>query len=382
MRSISKLILSCLLPDRVLMSDKLAILQYITPSRLGGAEEYFLRLIKSLRASGHRVIVVTKRDTPLRYEIEKCDVELHAWHTHGKIDPVTLSRLCRLIRRKRVDVINTHLTTASLLGAMAGRMTGVPVIAHVHAADSKTFFQFAHYLVAVAKGVEQHLIDQDVPAEKIHLLYYGVDLERYAHPLPVVEAKARLNLPSEARTVGIVGSLIDRKGHRFLLQALKQIEPQTGPVHAVFAGEGVLEENLREMAASLGMSERVHFLGFRRDVIEVVSALDVFTLPSLKEGLSIAVMEAMALRRPVIATAIAGMPEVVHDGETGLLIPPGDVEALVQALLRLLNDPQFAKRLANNGRQLLEQHFDQRDCLAAVERFYHQVVAEWRQGRE
>src|SRR4028119_274682 len=115
------------------MSDKLTILQYITPSRLGGAEEYFLRLIKSLRAAGHKVIVVTKRDTPLRYEIEKCDVELHAWHTHGKIDPVTLSRLCRLIRRKKVDVINTHLTTASLLGAMAGRITGVPVIAHVHA---------------------------------------------------------------------------------------------------------------------------------------------------------------------------------------------------------------------------------------------------------
>jgi glycosyltransferase involved in cell wall biosynthesis len=363
------------------MSDKLTILQYITPSRLGGAEEYFLRLIKSLRAAGHKVIVVTKRDTPLRYEIEKCDVELHAWHTHGKIDPVTLSRLCRLIRRKRVDVINTHLTTASLLGAMAGRMTGVPVIAHVHAADSKTFFQFAHYLVAVAKGVEQHLTDQGVPAAKIHLLYYGVDLERYAHPLPVAEAKARLGLPAETRTIGIVGSLIDRKGHRFLLQALKQIEPQTGPVHAIFAGEGMLEENLREMAASFGMSERVHFLGFRRDVIEVVSALDVFALPSLKEGLSIAVMEAMALRRPVIATAIAGMPEVVRDGETGLLIPPGDVDALAQALLRLLNDPSFAERLANDGRHFLEQHFDQRDCLAEVERFYHKVASEWRDGR-
>jgi glycosyltransferase involved in cell wall biosynthesis len=364
------------------MSDTLTILQYITPSRMGGAEEYFLRLIKSLRAAGHRVIVVTKRDTPLRHEIEKCDVELHAWHTHGKVDPVTLSRLCRLIRRKRVDVINTHLTTASLLGATAGRITGVPVVAHVHAADSKTFFQFADYLVAVAQGVAQHLLAQGVPAEKIHLLYYGIDLERYAHALPIAEAKRRLGLSPETRTVGIVGSLIERKGHRFLLRALHQIDPQTGPIHAIFAGEGVLEENLRSMAASLGLSERVHFLGFRRDVMEIVSALDVFTLPSLKEGLSIAVMEAMALRRPVIATNIAGMPEVIHDGETGLLIPPGDVDALAQALLRLLSDPPFAERLAQNGRQLLEQHFDQRDCLAEVERFYHQVAAEWRRGRK
>jgi len=362
------------------MSEKLTILQYITPSRLGGAEEYFLRLIKSLRAAGHRVIVVTKRDTPLRFEIEKCDVELHAWHTRGKGDIATLGRLCRLIRRNRVDVINTHLTTASWLGNMAGRLTGVPVVAHVHAADSKTFFQFAHYLVAIAKGVEQHLLAQGVPQEKIHLLYYGIDLERYAHALPVREAKVRLGLPEEARTVGVVGHLSPRKGHRFLIEALHRIEAETGPVHAVFAGEGDLEETLREQAAALGMSERVHFLGFRRDVIEVVSAFDVFVLPSLKEGLSIAVMEAMSLGRPVIATNIAGMPEVVRDGETGLLVPPEDVDALAVALVKLLNDPAFAARVAHNGRRFLEEKFDQRDCLAEVERFFHRVVAEWRDG--
>ncbi|MCS6858738.1 MAG: glycosyltransferase family 4 protein [Abditibacteriales bacterium] len=357
---------------------RLTILQYITPSRIGGAETYFLRLVDSLRAAGHRVLVVTKRDTPLRRELDGRDVELYPWVTHGKLDPLTLWKLCRLIRREKVDVINTHLTTASFLGSLAGRLMGVPVVARVPATEHKTFFQLAHYLIAVSEGVKQHLVAQGVRAEKIHVLYNGIDLDRYAHPLPSAEAKARLGLPANARTVGIVASLTERKGHRFLLHALKRIEPQVGEVHALFAGEGDQEDALRRLAASLGLSERVHFLGFRQDVVEVVSACDAFVLPSLKEGLSNAVMEAMALRRPVIVTNIAGMPELVRDGETGLLVPPADVGALADALRRVLSDAAFAERLARNGRRFLEQHFDQQARLAEVEQFFQQVVKAWR----
>jgi glycosyltransferase involved in cell wall biosynthesis len=356
----------------------LTYLQYITPSRLGGAEDYFLRLVRSLREAGHRVIVVTKGNTPLRAEIERLDVELHAWHTRGKFDPVTLWKLCRLIRRERVDIINTHLTTASWMGSIAGRLTRVPVVAHVHAADSKTFFQHANYLVAIAQGVKDHLTAQGVAPERIPLLYYGIDLERYSNPLPTAEAKERLGLPPDARTIGVVGHLSERKGHRFLLEALHQAEPRTGPVHALFAGEGVLEATLREQAQALGMADRVHFLGFRRDVVNVVSAFDVFVLPSLKEGLSIAVMEAMALRRPVIATAIAGLPEVVRDGETGLLVPAANAEALAEALARTLCDKSLAEALARNGRTFLERHFDQRLRLREVDETFQRIVAAWR----
>lgn len=356
----------------------LTYLQYITPSRLGGAEDYFLRLVRSLREAGHRVIVVTKGNTPLRAEIEKLDVELHAWHTRGKFDPVTLWKLFRLIKREKVDIINTHLTTASWMGSLAGKLTGVPVVAHVHAADSKTFFQYANYLVAVAQGVKDHLTAQGVASKRIPLLYYGIDLERYSNPLPTAEAKKRLGLPAEARTVGVVGHLSERKGHRFLLEALHRAQDKTGPVHALFAGEGVLEGALREQAGELGLADRVHFLGFRRDVVDVVSAFDVFVLPSMKEGLSIAVMEAMALRRPVIATAIAGMPEVVHDGETGLLVPAADSEALSKALERMFCDRNLSEKFARSGREFLESHFDQRMRLREVDETFQRIVAAWR----
>ena len=143
----------------------LTFLQYITPSRLAGAEYFFLRVIAHLAEKGHRVIVVTKRDTPLRAEIEKFqspNIVLHAWHTHGKIDPVTLAKLCRLVRDERVDVINTHLTTASWQGALAGKLCGVPSVAVVHATDRKTWFQHADRLIAVSGGVKKALIEQGI----------------------------------------------------------------------------------------------------------------------------------------------------------------------------------------------------------------------------
>ena len=356
----------------------LTFLQYITPSRLAGAEYFFLRVISHLAQLGHRVIVVTKRDTPLRAEIEKLkhpNIELHAWHTHGKIDPMTLGKLVRLIQSERVDVINTHLTTASWQGALAGKITGVPSVAVVHATDRKTWFQHADHLIAVSRGVRDALIEQGIAPDKIEVLYHGIDLEHYVASCDAAQAKMQLGLPAGARVVGVAASLIARKGHRFLLEALARLQQSVGPIHAVFAGEGELESELRAQVAALNLTERVHFLGFRRDIAQVICALDVFVLPSLKEGLSIAVMEAMALQKPVICSRIAGLPEVVRDGQTGILVPPGDADALQGALEQLFGDADLRRELGENARRFLEENFDQGACLDAMEAYFRRIVA-------
>ncbi len=355
----------------------MTFLQYITPSRLAGAEYFFLRVIAHLAEMGHRVIVVTKRDTPLRAEIEKIDhpnIQLHAWHTHGKIDPMTLCKLCRLILDERVDVINTHLTTASWQGALAAKITGVPSVAVVHATDRKTWFQHADHLIAVSGGVKDALIEQGIAPEKIEVLYHGIDLAQYVAPLDSATAKTRLGLPADARTVGVVASLIPRKGHRFLLEALKNMEATSGPIHLLLAGEGPLEAELRAQSLEMGLAERVHFLGFRRDIPEIVCAMDVFVLPSLKEGLSIAVMEAMALEKPVVCSAIAGLPEVVRDGQTGFLVPPGDSLALQNALEKLFADENLRAQIGREARRFLEAHFEQNACLDAMESYFRRIA--------
>jgi glycosyltransferase involved in cell wall biosynthesis/predicted Ser/Thr protein kinase len=362
----------------------LTILQYITPSRLGGAERYFLKLIEELGHRGHRVIVVTKRDTPLRHELEKLSAslpeserpELHFWHTHGKIDPITLWKLVSLIKRRGVHVINTHLTTASWQGSLAGKITKVPVAAVVHATDSKTFFQFADHLIAVSGGVAEFLVEQGVPRSKIERLYCGLDLRDVAaaEKMTAREAKLRLGIPENAFVVGIAASLIWRKGHRFLLQALKILEKRGLEVHALFAGEGDQEQALREQTSKLKLENRVHFLGFRRDVHQIIAAMDVFTLPSEKEGLSIAVMEAMAMSRPVVATRILGMDEVVIDGENGFLVPIGDADALASALENLLRDADLRAQFAVRGKNFVESRFEQEGCFSFVEEFLEKIA--------
>ena len=367
----------------------MTILEYITPSRLGGAEEYFLRLCEDLRARGHRVLVVTKRDTPLRARVEErllpLGVELFAWRTNGKFDLKTYGKLRALIRRENVDIVHTHLTTASWMGALAARSCRVPGVAHVHGMDKKTWFQHADYQIAVADAVKKYLVEQGIASKNIARLYVGLPLENVSIEMATARQKLGLELPHDARLVGVVASLIERKGHRFLLDAMSQIDnaqlPDNSQLHAVFAGEGVLRAELEAQVRVLDLQQRVHFLGFRDDAKTIMAACDIVALPSLKEGLSIAAMEAMWLRRAVVATAIAGMPELVVDGETGLLVPPADAASLARALEKLLNDDTLRARLADNGHDWLQQHFDEKKCFAQTEKFLLNVIETWRDGK-
>ena len=354
----------------------MTIVQYITPSRMGGAETYFLTLCEFLAKRGHRVIVVTKRDCQLRVEAEKLrplGVEIHGWHTRGKFDARTLFRLVRLLKREKADLLNTHLTTASWNGAWAGKLARVPCAAWVHGRDKKTWFQWADKLLAVAGSVREFLIDQGVKPSKIELLYFGVDLTRFA---PFDEgqkqqAKASFALSPDARTVGVVASLIERKGHRFLLEALAHLPDD---VEVLLAGEGPLEADLRARAKRLGLDGRVHFLGFQSEVKTVLAATDVFCLPSLKEGLPISIMEAQACGLVVVAAKTAGVPEVVRQGETGFLCEAGDVGSLRLALERALESEAQSKSIGREARSFLEENFEREKRLASIEAFFRRMT--------
>ncbi len=350
----------------------MTIVQYITPSRMGGAETYFLTLCEFLAKRGHRVIIVTKRDCQLRIEAEKLrplGVEVHGWHTRGKFDARTLFRLVQLLKRERADLLNTHLTTASWNGAWAGKLTGVPCAAWVHGRDRKTWFQWADKLLAVAGSVREFLIEQGVAPKKIELLYFGVDLTRFTpfDDSQKREAKASFQLSPDARTVGVVASLIERKGHRFLLDALAGLPDD---VEVLLAGEGPLEGELRAQAKQLGLDGRVHFLGFQKEVKTVLAATDVFCLPSLKEGLPISIMEAQACGLVVVAAKTAGVPEVVREGETGFLCEAGDANALRLALERALQSAEKSREIGRAARSFLEENFEREMRLTGIEAFF------------
>jgi glycosyltransferase involved in cell wall biosynthesis len=174
--------------------------------------------------------------------------------------------------------------------------------------------------------------------------------------------------------VGLVARLEHwGKGHRELFTAMAELRPQY-PLHALIVGGGRREPEVRKLAADLGLGEVVHFLGNRRDIPDLLHALDIFVLPSHSEGVSLALLEAMAAGLPVIVTEVGGLPEVVTDGENGLLIPVGDAEALARALRRLLAEPNWARQLGENARRRVRDHFSLDRLGRQINEIYEELV--------
>lgn len=361
----------------------MTIVEFIATGSVGGAEVYSLRLGEFLRSQGHRVIFIVRRDTMLRHEIEKRGFEAKFWplpKRKGKRDVRTFIRLSWLLRRERVDVLHTHLSYANTLGGFTGRTWRIPVVAHAHATDSAKPYRYAPFIAAVAGAVRDHLASQGVAQERLHVLYNGVPLEGLEPVTPEERsaARQRYNLAPETPVAVVLANLRERKGHRFLIEAMAQLSRdnagRAAKIEVIFAGEGREMEPLKKLARDLGLEKRVHFLGFTHDAAGVLAASDVMVLPSSKEGLSIAVTEAMARGIPVISTNVAGLPEVVRDGQTGLLVPPENVPALAVALKRRFDDDDEAQRMAVAARQLVESEFEETLCLSRFEAFLRQVV--------
>jgi len=351
------------------------VYQFITPSQIGGAEVHVLTLCRKLADRGHEVTAVCPRGRALTEELRRRGIKLWAPRTTGKLDPVTLLRLAARLRRERVDVLHAHLSTASLLGSIGARLAGVPAVTTVHGLNRRTCFMYAHRIIAVSCAVRQHLAHQGVPESRIQVIYNGVELARYHQPPDPRPLRDQLDIPSRDLLIGAVGRLGPEKGHSYLIEATALLVARESlPVRLLIVGEGRNRHGLEQTARRCGIADRVMLPGFQRDVIPYQAALDIFCLPSLKEGLSLSALEAMALGKPVIASRVGGTPEVVVDGETGLLVEPANPEALAQALAALLRDPRRAHSMGAAGRARVERLFDLERTVDQIEELYRGVA--------
>ncbi len=357
--------------------EPLRIVQYITPSQIGGAEIHVTALADRLRARGHEVTVVCPRGRPLVAELVARGMPVLTPRTFGKLDPVMLVRLIRWLRRNRAQVIHTHLSTASLLGSTAARIAGIPAVATVHGLNTRTCFNWAHAIIAVSNAVKQHLAAQGMPADRITVVHNGVDLRTMSRADESASVKQRWGLPRGAPVLITVGRLTREKGHRDLLGALSRLaqDSRWREVRLLVVGAGALASALKRETRQLGLGERVIFVGFQRDILPFLQAADIFVLPSIQEGLSLSALEAMALGRPVVACRVGGTPEVVVDGQTGLLVSPGRPEELAGALERLLADPEQARAMGAAGRRRVREAFDFEQMVTKIEEVYRSLIA-------
>ena len=353
--------------------SQIRVLEAITPSRVGGAEVSVANLCESLPELGAHVELFCPAGRPFVHYAAKRGMQCVTWKTHGKLDPITLFRLRSLIKKRGFDVIHTHLSTAGLLGALAAKLAGKPSVAHVHGLNTATCFRYSTLVIAVSEAVKEHLCAQGMREQNVRVVHNGVDLSKY-EPVSPTDAKLKLGYDPEAPLFGVFGRLSNEKGQRVALEGMFIFLESHPNARLVLAGDGPDRDDLEAAADALGIGTSVQFAGFVHNVWHLMSACDAVIVPSFKEGFGLAAVEAMALERPVVASAVGGLKEIVVHGETGFLVAPNDPHAVAQSLMHLVEDESLAESLGKRGRERVEEHFQLNTQVRLVYSILREVV--------
>jgi len=308
-------------------------------------------------------------------------------------DLLALVRLTRFIKRGRYTIVHTNSSKAGILGRWAAWLAGTPVIVHTvhgwghhdrqhplmrHALilSEKLTQRFTDKLIVVSpRNIEKGLADGIATPEKYVTIRSGIELDRFRKPgRPREAVRAELGIPPEAVVVGTVTRLSPQKGPLDFAAAAAQVAAQRPDVHFVVVGDGPLRADVEAEIAALGLTERIHLTGLRRDVPDLMHSFDVFALSSLWEGLPRVLPQAMAAGLPVVATAVDGNAEAVTDGVNGFLTPPGDARAMASALLHLLDDPSLAAQMGQAGR-IRAADFGARKMVSDIAILYEALLA-------
>lgn len=347
------------------------VLHCRAPQIFGGPERQIIGLMKNDSALGisQELLLIDRRGAQaglVAEEARRRGLAVHVTESRGRTDLRPFCKLQAMTIRGDFDVLCTHGYLPDIYGFFAARRHGRRIVAVAHGytgksrsvrayewADSRLLRRFDH-VVAVSNALRERLARSGVRPARVTTIHNAVDM---ADPLERGEARKRLGLPAEGFVVGSVGRLSPEKGHRFLVEAIADLVGQGCSLRAVVCGDGPERQELESLIRRLGVGEQVALVGIRADVEAVLSAFDAFVLPSLTEGIPVALLEAAAAGRACVASAVGGVPEVLSDGDTGLLVPAADSARMAAAIKGLHDDPALAQRLGEAARARVSREF-------------------------
>jgi glycosyltransferase involved in cell wall biosynthesis len=339
---------------------------------IAGSENHLLTLLPQLKDYGYEtamLVLADRHDRPSCFieRMQAAGVPTRVLRMAGDFDPLVVPRLVRLIRRGGYDLVHTHLLHADIYGRLAARIAGSKIVSTYHCDDpfhlirgvklaDRITASMCSQIICISEAVFRFVKENlKISSTPLNVIHYGFKLP---DPTEIsTDLRFNLGITKDCLIIGVVARLTGQKGHIYLFQALQILSEFRPPIHLVVVGDGELKDNLMTLATQLGIRTRVHFLGFRTDVASLIHAFDIFVLPSLYEGFGLVLLEAMAASKPIVATGVSAIPEIVLDGETGLLVPPRDAESLAQAIMKLVIDPNLASSLGHAGYKRLKEQF-------------------------
>jgi glycosyltransferase involved in cell wall biosynthesis len=364
--------------------------------------------IKGILGSENHLLTLLSELDPRRFEVHLC---ILAEHRHlGLLDEYTrkleqagvqvcivpisrhgglqlLRTLRKYLLREGFDLVHTHLIHADLYGTLAAKLSGVPAIVSSRHNDdqfrrrkiliglNRFLARFHTKIIVISEWVGEFLQEvEGIPADKIIPIKYGLQPEPIMQRADPSYVRRQFQISEQVLLIGTIGRLTAQKGQRYLLEAFKRVTAHFPDIRLMVLGDGELRADLENQARELGIVENLILPGYRTDAIELLSGFDFFVFPSLWEGFGLVLLEAMALKKAIVASQVSAIPETVQHGQTGLLVPPKDPEKLADALLALLRDPALAQRMGDAGFERLRTHFGVQAMVKATEQVYDEVL--------
>lgn len=348
----------------------------------GGQENRTLNELIGMRDRGHEMAVASRPGARILDRAAELGFPTYAIDMRGAIDLLAILKLRALMRRFKADIVNTHSGRDTQLAGMAarsilGRRPRIVRTRHLALPITSKFSYsvLPDHVVTVSQYVGNYLAEAGVPREGITTVSTGVDFACYERSSAAGNLREELGLPAGALLIGTVAILRIKKGHNEILDAAPLVLQRFPDAHFVFAGDGPQTENLKRRIAAEGLGNRVHMLGLRRDVTNILSSLDVFVLPTHQEALGTAFIEAGAMGLPAVATNVDGVPEVVQDGTTGLLVAPNDGRAVGEAICSLLADPIYRQGMGANAAEFVRRKFSREVMAQGMEKLYQRLLS-------
>ena len=349
-----------------------------------GGQRQVLYLTEELVKRRYFVRLITQPDCPLYQEAKKRNIPVIKVKIRNEFDLFAIVKIAYYLRKEKATIVHFHDAHSLAVGSVAAHIAKTPIKVLSRRVDfplKKHFLSKIKYskgvdgIIAISNGIKKVLIEEGIINNKsIEVIHPGTDFSQFEQKFDKNYLRKELGFSNDDYLVGIVAHLADHKGHKYLIEASQIIKEKTDKIKIIIVGEGPLKMELTKKAKELNTRNVVFFLGFRKDIPQILHSLDLFVLSSYLEGLGSSILDAMACKLPVVATSTGGIPEAVKNEVTGFLVPPRNPKALAEAILKLYKNRDWGRKMGEEGYKLVQEKFSIKSMVDKTISFYNKLA--------
>ena len=363
----------------------------------GGGERVFAQIINRLSDKKYKIIVACLPTGTFIEKIKGSKAQIKSFDMRNRFNPGVILQLSSLIRKERVDIVHSQGARADFFARIAAKLAGAPNVVStvpmpvegfdvnpikklIYMAFNRFSECFVDRFIVVSDALEKMMIEKHrIAPQRIVKIYNGIETDEYCIPDEEIvrrrsSFRTKANIGEDVAVIGVIGRLVWQKGFEYFIASIPEVLKEFKEAWFLVVGEGELEDDLKVKSKKLKLEDKIIFTGFLSDIKDVLASIDILVIPSLREGMPVVLLEAMAMKKPIVATNIEGIMEILENGVSGLLVPPRDTEALAEAVIDLLKHQDKANQMGMAARRVVEERFGVDTMVQQVRKVYEELA--------